>query len=64
MYRQHFGITACPLDKGTTSLFDDGQVSRLNERFQWLIDSPGVGLLTGEAGVGKTAAEMVIADRG
>ncbi len=56
MYRQHFGITACPLDKGATSLFDDGQVSVLNERFQWLIDAPGVGLLTGEAGVGKTAA--------
>lgn len=56
MYRQHFGITACPLDKGSTSLFDDGQVSQLNERFQWLVDSPGVGLLTGESGVGKTAA--------
>ncbi|MFB3080070.1 MAG: ExeA family protein [Lysobacterales bacterium] len=56
MYRQHFGITACPLDKGSTALFDDGQLSQLNERFQWLIDSPGVGLLTGEAGVGKTAA--------
>ncbi len=56
MYRQHFGITACPLDKGATSLFDDGQLSVLKERFQWLIDAPGLGLLTGEAGVGKTAA--------
>lgn len=56
MYRQHFGITACPLDKGSTTLFDDGQVAQLNERFQWLIDSPGIGVLTGEAGVGKTAA--------
>lgn len=56
MYRQHFGITACPLDKGTTSLFDDGQLTVLKERFQWLLDSPGIGLLTGDAGVGKTAA--------
>ena len=55
MYRQHFGITACPLDKGSTSLFDDGQIAQLNARFQWLLDAPGVGLLTGEAGVGKTA---------
>jgi hypothetical protein len=32
-------------------------VSRdLPERFAWLLDSPGVGLLTGEAGVVKTAA--------
>ena len=51
MYRQHFGITACPLDKGSTSLFDDGQIAQLNARFQWLLDAPGVGLLTGEAGV-------------
>ena len=56
MYRQHFGITACPLDKGSTSLFDDGQIAQLNARFQWLLDAPGVGLLTGEAGVGKAAA--------
>lgn len=29
---------------------------QLSERFQWLLRSPGVGLLTGEPGVGKTAA--------
>ena len=40
MYRQHFGITACPLDKGSTSLFDDGQIAQLNARFQWLLDAP------------------------
>lgn len=28
----------------------------LAERFQWLLSSPGIGLLTGEPGVGKTAA--------
>jgi MSHA biogenesis protein MshM len=56
MYRQHFGLKAAPLDKGATELWDDGDLVRLNERFQWLLHSPGLGLLTGEAGVGKTAA--------
>lgn len=56
MYQQHFGLTASPLDKGAPSLFDNGQLSTLEGRFKWLLDSPGIGVLTGEAGVGKTAA--------
>ena len=56
MYRQYFGITACPLDKGTSELFDNGQYTTLARHFEWLLKAPGVGLLTGEAGVGKTAA--------
>lgn len=56
MYLQHFGLTGCPLDKGTTTLFDDGQLAVLKERFNWLLESPGIGLLTAEPGVGKTAA--------
>jgi MSHA biogenesis protein MshM len=56
MYRQHFGLKAAPLDKGAAELWDDGDLVRLNERFQWLLQSPGLGLLTGDAGVGKTAA--------
>lgn len=56
MYRQHFGITGCPLDKDTKTLFDDGQLAQLGERFNWLLDTPGIGLFTGEVGVGKTAA--------
>jgi MSHA biogenesis protein MshM len=56
MYRQHFGLNAAPLDKGSTALWDDGALARLEERFRWLLDSPGVGLLTGEPGVGKTVA--------
>jgi len=56
MYRQHFGLTHVPLGKNTTELFDDGPIDLLKGRFQWLLDSPGVGLLTGEPGVGKTAA--------
>jgi type II secretory pathway predicted ATPase ExeA len=56
MYRQHFGIKAEPLGKAQIELWDDGALAALNERFLWLLQSPGLGLLTGEAGVGKTAA--------
>jgi type II secretory pathway predicted ATPase ExeA len=56
MYRQHFGLKAAPLDKSTVELWDDGALSHLEERFRWLLQSPGIGLLTGEPGVGKTAA--------
>ena len=53
---QHFGLRHTPLGKEATELWDDGTLAPLAERFQWLLHSPGVGLLTGEAGVGKTAA--------
>ena len=56
MYQQHFGLTHAPLGKQTPELWDDGTLTTLRSRFQWLLDSPGLGLLTGEAGVGKTAA--------
>jgi MSHA biogenesis protein MshM len=55
MYRQHFGLKHDPLGKKTEELWDDDSSHTLQARFQWLLDSPGVGLLTGEAGVGKTA---------
>jgi MSHA biogenesis protein MshM len=56
MYRQHFGLRHAPLCKDPTELWDDGALAPLKERFQWLLSSPGIGLLTGEPGVGKTAA--------
>jgi MSHA biogenesis protein MshM len=56
MYRQHFGITACPLDKDSQALFSHQPLEYLHSRFQWLLESPGIGILTGDAGVGKTAA--------
>jgi len=55
MYRQHFGLSAAPLANDRAELWDDGVLARLEERFQWLLQSPGIGLLTGEPGVGKTA---------
>jgi len=56
MVLQHFGLTHYPLGKAPVELWDDGVLDQLGKRFNWLLESPGVGLLTGEAGVGKTAA--------
>jgi MSHA biogenesis protein MshM len=56
MVLQHFGLTHFPLGKTHTELWDDGPHVRLGERFAWLLESPGVGLLSGEPGVGKTTA--------
>jgi MSHA biogenesis protein MshM len=56
MYQQHFGLTHAPLGKDCKALWDDGQLAPLAERFEWLLQSPGLGLLTGDAGVGKTVA--------
>ena len=54
MYLQHFGLTHAPLGKSSRELWDDGPFAQLSERFNWLLESPGVGLLVGEAGIGKT----------
>jgi MSHA biogenesis protein MshM len=56
MYLQHFGLRHPPLGKETAELWDDGALAQLTERFNWLLQSPGIGLITGEPGVGKTAA--------
>jgi len=56
MYLHHFGLRHPPLGKESPDLWDDGALALLGERFDWLLKSPGVGLLTGEPGVGKTAA--------
>lgn len=56
MYLQHFGLRHAPLGKEITEPWDDGALAHLKQRFTWLLNSPGLGLLTGEPGVGKTAA--------
>lgn len=56
MYLQHFGLRHAPLGKEITEPWDDGALAHLKQRFDWLLSSPGLGLLTGEPGVGKTAA--------
>ena len=56
MYLQHFGLRHALLGKESAELWDDGALAHLSQRFNWLLQSPGIGLLTGEPGVGKTAA--------
>jgi type II secretory pathway predicted ATPase ExeA len=59
MYRQRFGLTCHPLPKDALSktFFDKSPgYQRLKRRFQHLLDDPGLGVLTAEPGVGKTAA--------
>jgi MSHA biogenesis protein MshM len=56
MYLQHFGLRHPPLGKELIEPWDDGALAKLAERFAWLLQSPGLGLITGEPGVGKTAA--------
>jgi MSHA biogenesis protein MshM len=55
-YLQHFGLTGAPLGKTLTELWRDEAMAELAHRFDWLLHTPGLGLLTGEPGVGKTAA--------
>jgi len=56
MYRQHFGLTHAPLGKECKILWNNGQLTDLEQQFKWLLKSPGVGLLTADPGLGKTAA--------
>jgi type II secretory pathway predicted ATPase ExeA len=56
MYRQHFGLTQAPFGKDSKELWNNPQLIELERQFQWLLKSPGLGLLTAEPGLGKTAA--------
>jgi type II secretory pathway predicted ATPase ExeA len=59
MYRQHFGLTGYPLPQGAQgkTFFDKSPgFKKLERAFRQLITDPGVGVLTADAGVGKTAA--------
>ena len=56
MHLQHFGLRT---PRWARSSPNPGMTARwriLAQRFDWLLQSPGIGLLTGEPGVGKTAA--------
>lgn len=56
MYKQHFGLTYAPFGKDCKTLWDHDQLTKLEQQFTWLLKSPGLGLLTAEPGLGKTAA--------
>jgi type II secretory pathway predicted ATPase ExeA len=56
-YRDRFGLSCHPFDKGflRKHIVESPDLKQLRERFQWLLSDRGIGLLTGPAGVGKTA---------
>jgi MSHA biogenesis protein MshM len=59
MYRQRFGLTAHPFPKNAhgKSFFTEFEgYKKLRRSFELLCEEPGLGLLTAEPGVGKTAA--------
>jgi len=56
MYRQHFGLKHAPFGKDCMTLWHHDQFKKLDQQFAWLLRSPGLGLLTAEPGLGKTAA--------
>ena len=56
MYLQHFGLTHAPLGKNTSELWVNSHLTQIKGNFNRLLQAPGIGLLTGEPGVGKTAA--------
>jgi MSHA biogenesis protein MshM len=59
MYRKRFGLTGHPMPKnaqGKTYFEKTANYDRLRRAFVRLIDEPGLGMLTGDPGVGKTAA--------
>jgi len=55
MIQQYFGLKHIPLAKNGPFLMENPSFCLLKERFHRLLQNPGIGLLTGEAGVGKTA---------
>lgn len=59
MYRQRFGLTGHPLPKDAhgKTFFDKGPgYTKLERAFRQFVEDPGLGVLTADAGVGKTAA--------
>jgi Cdc6-like AAA superfamily ATPase len=60
MYQQYFGLKNVPLGKNNSSLWMHDDLIMLQENFITSLNYPGIGLLTGEPGVGKTAALLNI----
>jgi len=56
MYKKHFGLTRNPFDKNLPpdELFQSTAIKELETRLDYLISLCGIGLVTGEAGSGKT----------
>lgn len=55
-YLQHFGLKHDPLGKNIRSTVHSIQADQLKQKLSWLLQTKGIGLITGEAGTGKTTA--------
>jgi MSHA biogenesis protein MshM len=53
LYLQHFGLKYDPLGKNIQEI-DNPSYQQLASHLNWLLETKGVGLIIGEAGVGKT----------
>jgi type II secretory pathway predicted ATPase ExeA len=56
MYLQQFGLKHDPLGKPNENLVDQAQYKALTTQLNWLLESRGVGIITGDVGVGKTTS--------
>jgi len=52
----HFGLKYLPFHKSNTILWNNRSLSELQTKFVRLLELPGIGILTGEYGLGKTMA--------
>jgi type II secretory pathway predicted ATPase ExeA len=55
-YLQHFGLKHDPLGKNIRSTVNSIQADQLKNKLNWLLQTKGIGLITGDAGTGKTTA--------
>ena len=64
MYRKHFALTAFPFDltPDTQDLFPSATLTEAQARLSHLLELRGIGLVTGEAGSGKTTVCRKVAD--
>lgn len=56
MYLQHFGLKYDPLGKTIRQTIEQPQYLSLEQKLNWLLQTKGAGLITGEAGTGKTTS--------
>ena len=54
MYLQHFGLKHDPLGKTIHEVIDSQQHQQLVTRLNWVMETRGIGVISGEAGIGKT----------
>lgn len=55
MYLQYFGLKHDPFGKQSREWLDHPQYDQLLPHLRWLLETKGVGIITGDAGIGKTS---------